>query len=242
MRFLLVLAGLWLAPLAHGAGLAGTYAMEGQAGTIIAKIEAKGTVLTGTIDFGGQVTINLVGAAKGNSGRGTASSRDGTGEFEAIVEGDILNLTISQQDGPNQRAATLPLQLQRIKAGVAAKPAPSAPRDGAGDPRLVGNWVHQDVIVSGDASMASEEFLVFRADGTYAYGKGSAVAGGADWSFDGGNGGEHERGRWRARDGVLFVLGQNGQWARIGTYGMTDDASTMRITYDQGGKKLWSRR
>jgi hypothetical protein len=27
----------------------------------------------------------------------------------------------------------------------------------------------------------------------------------------------------------------------VGAYGMTDDGSTMRITYDGGGKKLWSR-
>jgi hypothetical protein len=40
---------------------------------------------------------------------------------------------------------------------------------------------------------------------------------------------------------VLFVLGQNGQWARVGTYGMNDDGSTMRITYDGGGGKSWSR-
>lgn len=79
------------------------------------------------------------------------------------------------------------------------------------------------------------------ADGSYFYGKGRSVAGGGNWSWDGGSSEVSERGRWRARDGVLFVLGQNRQWARVGTYGMTDDGSTMRITYDGGGRKLWSR-
>jgi len=40
---------------------------------------------------------------------------------------------------------------------------------------------------------------------------------------------------------VLFVHGQNEQWARMGTYGMTDDGSTKRITYEGGGRKLWNR-
>jgi hypothetical protein len=40
---------------------------------------------------------------------------------------------------------------------------------------------------------------------------------------------------------VLFVLGQNGQWTRAGTYCMTGDGSTMHITYDGGSRKLWSR-
>ena len=80
-----------------------------------------------------------------------------------------------------------------------------------------------------------------RADGTYLYGTGRAVAGGGNWSWNGGNGGDEERGRWRAANGVLYVLGQDGQWARVGAYGMTEDGTAMRITYDSGGKKLWNR-
>jgi hypothetical protein len=89
--------------------------------------------------------------------------------------------------------------------------------------------------------MASEEFLVFRADGSYAYGKGRSVAGGSGWSFEGG-GGPSETGRWRAADGIFYVLQPDGQWGRVGRYGMTDDGQTMRIIYDRGGRKLWSRR
>lgn len=90
--------------------------------------------------------------------------------------------------------------------------------------------------------MASEEFLAFAADGNYTFGTGRAVASGTDWSYDGGAGDATERGQWRARDGVLFLLAASGQWTRLGKYGMTDDGTTMRITYDRGGRKLWSRR
>ena len=240
MRLLLMFAGLWFASNAGAAGLAGTYVLQGQQGPIVATIEVRGMTLTGNIDLASQGTMNLTGAVTGNRARGAVSSKDGAGTFEAAVEGDILDLTIAQEDGPNQRAARLPLRFQRVQPGAATKPAPAAPKDGAGDARLVGNWVYQDIIVSGDASMASEEYLAFRADGSYFYGKGRSVAGGGNWSWDGGSGQVSERGRWRASDGVLFFLGQNGQWARVGTYGMTDDGSAMRITYDGGGRKLWS--
>ena len=238
MRLLLLIAGLWFASTAGAAGFAGTYVLQGQQGPIVAKIEVRGTALTGSIDLAGQGTMKLTGAVTGNRARGAASSKDGTGTFEATVEDDILDLTIAQEDGPNQRAARLPLQIQRVQPGAATKPSRGAPKDGAGDARLVGNWVYQNIIISGDASMASEEYLAFRADGSYFYGKGRSVAGGGNWSWDGGSGQVSERGRWRASDGVLFVLGQNGQWARIGTYGMTDDGGALWITYDGGGRKL----
>jgi hypothetical protein len=97
------------------------------------------------------------------------------------------------------------------------------------------------MISSGDASMASEEFLVFDADGSYAYGRARTVGGGSGWSFEGG-GGPTERGRWRAENGIYYILQSDGQWRRVGKYGLTDDDQTMMITYDRGGKKLWTRR
>jgi hypothetical protein len=122
-------------------------------------------------------------------------------------------------------------------------PDPAAPPgSAAGDPRLVGTWVGQTLITSGDASMASEEYLIIRADGSYAYGRGRAVAGGAGWSAQGGGGGPIESGQWRAQDSVLYVIQPDGQWGRVGRYGMTEDGQTMRIIYDRGGRKLWTRR
>jgi hypothetical protein len=249
MRLLLLLGSLVVSCIAFAqvAGLAGTYVMESPGGTFVARFDVKGSLLTGTIDIAGQPLLRLSGAAKGNHSRGTIVSKDGNGEYEAVVQGDLLTLTISQQEGPNQRAASMAFQFQRADAAAAASPpAPAPPRpaqnDGAaGDQRLVGHWVYQEILGGGGASLTSEEHLVFRSDGNYAYGKGRTVGGGADWSYDSGGGGDVERGRWRAASGVLFVLGQNGQWARIGTYGMTDDGNAMRITYDGGGRKLWSR-
>jgi len=247
---LLVVAWSLCVPLAQAAGLAGTFVTDAPGGRIVAKISIQGTRLTGIIDVAGSSTINLAGGVTGNYASGTATSNDGVGAFEAAVEGDTLQLTLSQKAGPNQQAATLPLVFQRASSDVAAQPrsetpaqgAKPSPQGGGGDQRLIGSWVSQNLVTSGAASMASEQFLVFGADGSYSYGKGRAVAGGADWSHDAGAGGETERGSWRAQAGLLYLLDQNGQWTRVGKYGLTEDGRTMMITYDRGGKKLWSRR
>jgi hypothetical protein len=247
MHLLMLLAGWLFVSFASAQlppdDLAGTYALQTPRGLMVVRIEVTGGRLAGTLDVPGSSTIVLRGNALGRYARGTIASPVDTGEFEALVEGDTLALKLSQ------KAQTVPLRLQRVDTSTAAAPpgkvpAPSpgpAVQTGTRDTRLVGTWVGQTQITSGDASMASEEFLVFRADGSYAYGKGRAVAGGSNWSYEGG-GGATERGQWRAEDGVYYILGQNGQWKRVGRYGMTDDGQTMRIIYDAGGRKLWSRR
>jgi hypothetical protein len=68
------------------------------------------------------------------------------------------------------------------------------------------------------------------------------VAGGAGWSAQGSGVGPIESGQWRARDSILYVMQPDGQWGRVGRYGMTEDGLTMRIIYDRGGRKLWTRR
>ena len=247
MRLLMLLAGWCFVSLAHAqlpvGDLAGTYTLQTQRGLMVVRIEVTGGRLAGTLDVPGSSTIALRGNALGRYARGTIGSPVDAGEFEALVEGDTLALTLSQ------KAQTVPLRLKRVDTSTAAAPPGKVPapspgppvQGGAGDMRLVGTWVGQTLITSGDASMASEEFLVFLADGSYTYGRGRAVAGGSGWAYEGG-GGAPEQGRWRAEEGVYYILGQNGQWKRVGRYGMTDDGQTMRITYDAGGRKLWSRR
>lgn len=247
MRLLMLLAVWLFVPFAYAQlpldDLSGTYALQTPRGLMVVRIEVTGGRLAGTLDVPGSSTIALRGDALGRYALGTISSPVDTGEFEALVEGDTLALKLSQ------KAQTVPLRLQRVDTSTAAAPPGKVPAPSPGppvqagprDPRLVGTWVGQTQITSGDASMASEEFLVFRADGSYAYGRGRAVAGGSTWSYEGG-GGATERGQWRAEDGIYYILGQNGQWKRVGRYGMTDDGQTMRIIYDAGGRKLWSRR
>ncbi len=250
MRFLFLCLLALLGGSLHAAPLDGTWQLDTAQGGLVATLTIQGKALTGSIAVNGRPSvITLTGTLRTpESATGVATSDDGTGRFEARVDGDVLDLVLSQEDGPNQRAATVPLQFRRAQAAVpppaasAGKPA-AAPRDAGGDARLVGTWEWQEVITSGDASFAQSEWLEFRADGTFAWGKGPAVAGGAGWSYDGGGAsGAQMIGRWKAKGGVLFALGVDGKWVRVGAYGMTDDRSTMRITYEEGRKRLWTRR
>ncbi len=231
---LALLACLLDAGLASANDFAGVYAGEIAGHKAYANLQANGDKLIGSLDVGPQTRINFVGRIRDGIASGSANSKDGTGTFEAQLEGDTLALTLSQPEGPKQKAGRVTTRLQRLTSSGAARPG--------GDPRLAGHWSYQNLIVSGNASFASEEHLLFRADGTYIYAKGATVAGASDWSFDGGNGGEREDGLWRAQDGVLYVVGRDGQWMRVGTYGMTEDGRTLRITYGGGGKKLWTRK
>ena len=237
MRLVVFLVSLFSAAFAFAADLAGTYNLAGPNGGVTVKFTVTGTTLGGVIEVGGKPFAELTGTAQGMTGRGTAVSKDGTGGFEASVEGDVLNLVLTQEAGPERRAGRLPIQLTRL--GAIASPTLDAAT--GGDTRMIANWVSQNLVTSGDASMATEEYLAFRADGTFLYGRGRSTAGGSDWSWESGNG-EAQSGQWRTSNGLLFARPSSGQWLRVGSYGMTDDGATMQITTDQGEKKLWSRR
>ncbi len=113
MQYFLLLAGCILASAAQAAGFGGIYIMDNPQVRILANLESGGERVVGIIEFGGRVRINLVGTIQGNLARGSATSRDGTGAFEAQVEGDTLSITIAQPGDRNQRAARLSLLLQR---------------------------------------------------------------------------------------------------------------------------------
>jgi hypothetical protein len=236
MRAFLILVGLLTSAVSHAQGLAGVFFLDTGAARITARFDVSGDRITGVLEAGDRTLMSFAGKSQGSEASGTASSPDGEASFTMRVVGDVLDLELSQPDGPGQRAATLPLRLTRV--GTPAEAGAAL----AGDSRLVGRWSSQDVIVSGNASMASETLLLVRPDGTYALARGRSVAGGTDWSFDGGPGEGVEQGRWRAENRALFVEAQGGQWVRIGTYGMTEDGNTLRIIDERGDRTLWSRR
>lgn len=246
MRLLLLCLVSLLSGSLGAAPLDGTWQLDTAEGTLTTRLVTQGKAVTGSIDVAGRSTISLTGTLRGDtSAAGLAIADDGTGRFEARVQGDALELVLSQDDGPNQRAARLPLSFRRVQAAAPAPPVSGgkpAPGEAGGDARLVGTWEWQEVISSGDASFAQSEWLVIRADGTFAWGKGPAAAGGGGWSYDGGTGGDRLLGRWRAKSGVLFAQGADGAWVRVGAYGMTDDGAAMRITYDGGNRRIWQRR
>jgi hypothetical protein len=248
---LVALLGITGGACAWAQSLAGHWRSELPGGVLTLRIDQRGNVITGVIESAGRRVADLSGELHGDRALGSARSPDGTGRFEAQVRRDALTLVLAQDAGPAQQAARVALEFRRAASALSTSPsppvgAPPASADVAdalaGDARLVGRWSSQDVIVSGGASMASERLLAFGADGNVSLATGRAAAGGAGWSFDGGAGGGAERGRWRARDGVLYVQRPDGAWMRMGRYGLTDDGRILRIVDDAGGRTLWARR
>ena len=254
MQAVVLLFGLGLGSGVYAQSLAGVWRADLATGSLTLRMEQRGATVSGVIESGGRIVANLSGTAQGDSARGAAASPEGEGSFEARATQDTLALILAQEAGPRQQAARLPLEFRRVSlsatpsatgpngAGGAARPTTRPASAAGGDPRLIGRWSHQDVIVSSGASFASEQFLAFSDDGSVVYARGRAAGGGAGWSFDGGAGGGGERGRWRASEGQLFLERPDGQWARVGRYGMTEDGRTLRIIDEGGARTLWSRR
>lgn len=120
MRYLLLLlSGFFLPSAAEAAGFGGIYFMENPPVRILAKLERRGERVVGIIEFGGRARINLLGVTQDNLARGSATSRDGAGAFEAQVEGDTLSITITQVKDRNQRADPLSLVMQRSDLSTA---------------------------------------------------------------------------------------------------------------------------
>ena len=236
----------------------GTYIFEWPDGRSVAEIHLDGSALTVTLEISGGYIFQLAGTSEGKTAHGTIVGKSGNGDFgtfEATIDGDELQITLVPRAETDEeaseplhlvfsRAPTVDSSAQATQdATVPEQASSSVPEGTGGDDRLVGTWVYQSLITSGSDSYASEQFLIFRDDGSYSYGRGSTVAGGSGWSYNGENEeGETERGYWRAEEGILYLRDSNGQWNRIGKFGMTEDGTTMRITYDSGGRKLWSRR
>ncbi len=241
MRIVIFAASWMLVCVCEAAGFPGVYALDQAYGRITAKLDQKGGRLTGTVDFMGKARMSLSGEVHGNRASGTLAAKDGTGVFEAVVQGDVLTLTIAQSSDPDGRLAGIPLQLNRVGSAPAIAAPEAAPSAAIGDLRLVGAWTYEEILTAGNASQASEERMEFGADGSYAYARTGAGAGPRSRSFGTRNRDTTERTAWRADAGVLYLLRNDG-WVLLGRYVLSSDGQALRITYRAGNRKLWSRR
>jgi hypothetical protein len=91
MRLMTFLAGWMGVSLAQAAGLGGTYVMEGQGGSIMARLEEGRRNVQGYIDLAGKTSDHL--------------ERNGQRPDHPRSHGCILHLLLSQMDGPGVRSA-----------------------------------------------------------------------------------------------------------------------------------------
>lgn len=222
------------------AAMTGTYRLDSPQGPITATIEVHGGRLTGSIDFFGKSTAALDGNLQGeNSASGSVSSGQGSGAFAAALHDDTLELTLFQAKG--SKPATPPLVLRRIVASGEHAIAPDAVID-IGDKRLIGSWTYRDEFFSEEDSSARNEYLELHADGTYVLGRSGDMQDGAGESTRAAKAHKPESGRWRAEDGVLYFMVNRGvDWMPVGRYLLKADGRSMRISYERGNRKLWTR-
>ena len=241
MRVVILLASWLLAGVCQAAGFAGSYAMDHAYGRISARLDQKGDLLSGKVNFMGKAQMDLAGRVIGGRASGTIAAKDGDGVFEAVMHGDVLTLTIARSSAPEGPLAGVPLQLRRIGSPPENAAPVTAPNSPKSDPRLVGSWTYDDFLAGGSASQSSEEHMEFGADGSYAYARTEPGNGLPNRSFSARNRDKTGRTRWRAQAGVLYLLGNEG-WDMLGRYTLSDDGKKLRIVYRSGSRKLWSRR
>lgn len=224
-------------PLA--AGLTGAYRFDSPQGSITATIEVRGSRLTGIVDFFGKANATLDGSLQSEStASGSMSSEHGGGAFTAALHDDTLELTLFQAGGPKP-AATPTLTLRRSVPGANSPDVVPEPAIEIGDKRLIGSWAYRDEFFSEEVSVARNEYLELHADGTYELGKSGEVAEGAGEST---RASKAASGRWRAEGGTLYFRNTGGtEWFPVGRYAMKADGRSMRISYERGNRKLWTR-
>lgn len=248
--------GAMINPQPSSAGFAGTYAgaLNGVSTTLT--IQQQGATLQGRVDAGGYPYM-LSGTASGAAARGTLSDPQtgGAVEVELLVQGEQLTLTLLAQDPYTgqvnripttfQRGAPVPQSQPQAGAMPGARPGSgpgSAPSDGfERDPALVGVWSYTESMTSGDASMVTQMFLQVNPDGSYAYGNGRAVGGGAGWSGDTGYGNDVTRGKWRTQNSIVYIQeGGSPQWVPYARYYI--EGGRMMFTFGDGSRQIWYRK
>jgi hypothetical protein len=227
---------------APAATMTGTYRFDSPQGAITATIEVRGSQLRGSIDFFGKSAATLDGNVQSATiASGSISFDRGSAAFTAALREDTLELTLFPAGGPKP-AATRPLALRRsVPSANSPDVVPEAAIE-TGDKRLIGSWAYRDEFFSEEDSVARDEYLELHADGTYVLGKSGEGPEGIGESTRAGKARTPESGHWRAKDGTLYFRNKGGaEWFPVGRYALKADGRSMRISYERGNRKLWTR-
>jgi hypothetical protein len=238
---------LW-ASLAHGADFSGRYRGVISNESMQLVLLQKGTTVTGTMTSNTGDYYRITGTANGNVANcaGIYSKDNSSWNFNFALTSSGLVWTPTMLGIPLANAAA---NFAREGTATSRSATGSDHRVTGGKPsgnldqRFIGSWVHTNTYVSGDFSAASEKYVQFNADGTFAHSNGRVVGGGNSGSFNSGGGNETTHGRWQIQDKTLYYLADGtNNWEAYGHYGFTDDGQTMRIVFGNGNKELWERR
>jgi hypothetical protein len=239
---------LWMAMApAFAADLAGVYRGQLNGDGVTLTLSQSGTAISGSMVDSYQ-RYDVAGQVEGNRLRGTATEQSLGIQFE--LTGEIANryidlvLVVEMLGQRSEQSARF------AKDGESLADAPTAGAAGdpvaAGDPALIGRWVHESSYQSGsgDSFFAANtrQSIVFLADGRVANGGADVSMSGDSYFGQSSGGGAGTDLRWETRDQHLFLVGtDNGRVQRVdlGRYYVED--GRMLITGNNGQKLLLTR-
>lgn len=193
----------------------------------------------------GALTFQVTGQFDGTRLDGTVSLAESDLAIARIsgqLNGDTLRLDMDARNpytGASKRAQA---DFHRRPAGASGPPVAGgrSSQGAAGplDPRLVGDWHHEDMMNSGGGNFASFTTVLtlrLNADGSMEQYR-ESVGGGDDWSYDGGRS-LILSGQWYARDGVIYVRARDqSDFVAATRYRFSDQ---YLVTEDANGRRIW---
>lgn len=193
----------------------------------------------------GALTFQVVGQFDGHRFDGTVSLAEAGLTIARLIgqlHGDTLRVDMDARNphtGASKRAqADFHRRSTDSDGHAAANGQPAAGTGGPIDPRLVGDWRHEDMINSGGGNFASFTTVLtlrLKADGSLEQYR-ESVGGGGDWSYDGGRS-QVLSGQWYARDGVIYVRAQGqSEFIAATRYRFSD---RYLVTEDANGRRIW---
>lgn len=212
-----LLGSVLLSAPAVAASIDGRYVAVIDGVQSVIELRAEGSKLSGSLQENG-ATVQLSGELRGQTAQlqmmlpgsqqvlGTVSGPLRDGVFDATAR------VVNPQTGQSQQRQGRFTRQGDSSAAAKGGNGKTAAAEGTLDPRIIGTWVHDEVINStggvGAASFATRRTMVLGADGRVEQWVESA-GGGGNWSYGGGRTTEFS-GQWSTRNGML-LLRQQGQ-------------------------------
>ena len=209
LRTLALLGSLSVGTVAMAATVDGRYVAVVDGVQSVIELRSDGTRLSGSLQENG-ITVPLDGQLQGRNAQLQMKLPGGTqatGTVSGTIHDGVFDATARVVD-PSGRSQQKQARFTRQGGAETAKSGgKNTVVKGTLDSRLIGTWVHDDVINSrggvGAASFATRRTMVLGADGQVQQWVESA-GGGGDWSYGGGRKTEFS-GQWSTRDGMLLL-------------------------------------
>lgn len=240
-------------PLAQNAtpsGFAGNYLGNLNGVQANMNLQQQGNQLSGTINAGGYM-YQLQGTVQGNNSQGQILDPQTQGQmsYQAMLNGNTINMTLTTQNPYSGQPQQLSLQFQK---GNSTQQNPNnaynQSQSTAGnqgnnyaerDQRLVGIWSRSESYNSGDFGFATQESMQVLADGTYLVGDSRVIGGGPGITGDTGNSnGVSARGQWKTQGNIIYIS-EGAGWQPFARYYV--EGYKMMLTFGDGTKQVWSR-